>query len=97
MKRFVFASVKQNDIEDIWDYSFKEWGIGQAERYIEAIRDTCLALALSYKGGRTVDVRQGYMKCPTGQHMIYFLESSDRLEVVRILYGKQDVQWRLLH
>jgi len=97
MRRIIFTPAAQNDIENIWDYSFKEWGIEQAERYIEGIRDTCRALALGYKRGRAIDVRQGYMKCPTGQHMIYFLERDDRLEVVRILHGKQDVQRNLLH
>ena len=34
----------------------------------------------------------GYLKYPSGAHVIYFRDYSDRLEVVRILHGKQDVQ-----
>jgi len=97
MKKLVFTPAAQVDIERIWNYSFKEWGVDQAERYIKIIRDTCQKLASGYKQGREVDIRQDYLKYPSGHHMIYFLEHSDRIEVVRILHGKQDVQQHLFH
>ena len=37
-------------------------------------------------------MRPGYLKLTTGSHMIYFRENGDRLEIMRILHNKQDVE-----
>ena len=63
---------------------------------LKEIRDTCRALAADRKRGRVADVRPGYLKYPSGAHVIYFRDHGDRLEIVRILHGKQDVQRHLV-
>lgn len=97
MKALTFTPAAEADINGIWEYSFEGWGLAQAERYITEIRDTCRVLAAGQKEGRVVNVRPGYLKYPSGAHMIYFRDHGDRLEIVRILHGKQDVQRHLMH
>lgn len=70
-------------------------GAGRADRYTDEIRDACEALAVGRRKGRTLDVRPGYLKLSTGSHMIYFRDSGDRLEIIRILHGSQDVERHL--
>lgn len=95
MKALVFSPAAQADIEDIWDYSADNWGLDQADRYTDEIRDACQALAADRKRGRVADVRSGYLKLSSGSHMIYFRDHGDRLEIMRILHGKQDVERHL--
>ncbi|MFD2430874.1 type II toxin-antitoxin system RelE/ParE family toxin [Sphingobium scionense] len=45
MKWLLFTPAAQADLSDIWDYSAATWGVDQADLYIDAIRDVCLALA----------------------------------------------------
>ena len=52
-------------------------------------------LAAGAKRGRVVDVRPGYLKFSTRSHMIYFRDHGDRLEIMRILHGRQDVERHL--
>jgi toxin ParE1/3/4 len=95
VKALVFSPAAQADIEDIWDYSADNWGLDQADRYTDEIRDACQALAADRKRGRVADVRSGYLKLSSGSHMIYFRDHGDRLEIMRILHGKQDVERHL--
>ncbi|CUS45789.1 hypothetical protein MGWOODY_Smn1613 [hydrothermal vent metagenome] len=40
-------------------------------------------------------MRPGYLKFSTRSHMIYFRDHGDRLEIMRILHGRQDVERHL--
>ncbi len=95
MKALAFSPAAEADIEGIWDYSAVTWGPDQADRYTDEIRDACQALAAGRKRGRAVDVRPGYLKLSTGSHMICFRDRGDRLEIIRILHGRQDVERHL--
>lgn len=67
----------------------------QADKYTDEIKQVCSDLCSGIKSGRAVDVRDGYLKYPSRSHMIYFLLHDDRLEVVRILGKRQDVDLQL--
>jgi toxin ParE1/3/4 len=95
MKSLVFSPAAQADMESIWDYTVTHWGPAQADAYTDDIRDACNALACGHRQGRPVDVRPGYLKYPAGSHVIYFREHGSRLEVVRILHGRMDVNRHL--
>lgn len=95
MKALAFSPAAQADIGEIWDYSADNWGADQADRYVDDIRDACLAVAAGLKSGRTVDVRPGYLKVSSGSHIVYFRDRGDRLEIIRILHAMQDVERNL--
>jgi len=95
VKALAFSPAAETDIDGIWNYSADNWGPEQADRYTDEIRDACEALAVGRRNGRTLDVRPGYLKLSTGSHMIYFRDSGDRLEIIRILHGSQDVERHL--
>lgn len=95
MKALTFSPAAEADIDDIWNYSAENWEPDQADHYTDEIRDACQALADSRKRGRPVDVRPGYLKLSTGSHMIYFRDHGDRLEIMRVLHGRQDVERHL--
>jgi len=95
MKSLVFSPAAQADMEVIWDYTVEHWGFDQANRYTDDIRDACHGLASGHRQGRPVDVRPGYLKYLVGSHVVYFRDHCDRLEVVRILHGRMDVERHL--
>lgn len=95
MKALAFTPAAEADLGGIWDYSAENWEPDQADRYTDEIRDACHALAAGRKRGSAVDVRPGYRKLSTGSHMIYFQDLGDRLVIVRVLHGRQDVERHL--
>jgi len=95
MKSLLFAPAAQGDLAAIWRYSVERWGMRQADRYTDDIRDACQALATGACHGGLVDVRPHYLKYAIGMHVIYFQDHADQLEVIRILHGKMDVSRHL--
>lgn len=90
MSRVTFSPAAIADIDGIWDYTAEMWGVDQAEHYTDDIRDTCNALAAGGKKGRSVDVRDGYLKYAVGKHVVFFVMAGDGIAVIRVLHQQMD-------
>ena len=96
MTQPLFSPAALEDIENIWDYTVETWGIDQAERYTDAIRDACFALATGEKQGRNAfEIREGYFKHATGRHLIFFIKTGEGLAVIRVLHQSMDFETHL--
>ena len=94
MKLLAFSPAALADMDAIWDYSALHWGMDQADAYVDDIVQACHAVAGGRKIGKAA-VRRGYLKLSVGAHMVYFQDRGDRLDVIRILHGRQDVDRHL--
>jgi len=90
MKSLPFSPAAETDLADIWRYSAEQWGVDQAEQYIDDLRDACHALATGTRQGRRTDIRSGYLKYLVGRHLLYFKENDGCLEIIRILHARMD-------
>jgi toxin ParE1/3/4 len=95
VKSLILTPAAKADMSDIWEYSRVNWGAEQADSYTDDIEHRCIALASGHASGRPVEVRPAYRKLPIGSHMIYFRESPDVVEVIRILHSRQDTDRHL--
>ena len=95
MKAIAFSPAAEDDIGEIWDYSADRWGPDQADSYTDAIRDVCYALAKGTKRGRPADVLPDFQKYLCGSHVVYFLDYTDHLDVIRVLHQRQDAERHL--
>ena len=85
----------ESDLEGIWLYTAETWSGGRADSYCSEIMDMIDLLAAGERQGRTVDVRQGYLKYPVGKHHVYFRRSDNGIEVIRILHQSMEVSLHL--
>lgn len=90
-----FSPAAVADIGAIWDYTAETWGVGQADRYVDDIRDICVALAGGERVGRRVDVLDCYLKYPVGRHLIFFRQDGPGIVVIRVLHQSMDVERHL--
>jgi toxin ParE1/3/4 len=97
MKGYVLSPAAQADLGEIWDYSARNWGAEQADRYILAIRDACEALADGSRQGRAIDdIRPGYRKLAVASHFLFYrITDAGMIDVIRILHQRMDVASRL--
>jgi toxin ParE1/3/4 len=97
MKGYILSPAAQADLGDIWDYSARNWGEEQADRYILAIRAACEALADGSKQGRAIDdIRPGYRKLAVASHFLFYrLTDTGLIDVIRILHQRMDIASRL--
>ncbi|MEP3298277.1 MAG: type II toxin-antitoxin system RelE/ParE family toxin [Pseudoruegeria sp.] len=95
MNRVTFSPAAIADIDGIWDYTAETWGLDQADRYTDDIRDACDDLAAGTKQGRTADIRDGYLKYSVGKHFVFFIRTGGGIAVIRVLHQQMDTDRHL--
>ncbi len=86
MAEYRLTPAALQDIEAIWTYTLQEWGIEQANRYIDRLDAAFAGLANNTITSTPCDhIRPGYRRCNAQRHVIYFRVTPDGIIVVRIL------------
>jgi toxin ParE1/3/4 len=63
MAEFRLSPAAERDLEGIWKYTRDEWGLEQAERYVDMLTTTCQALAQSPMSAPACEhIRKGYRR-----------------------------------
>lgn len=92
-------SVKASeDIEKIWLYTFENWSLEQADRYINLIFDEIEYLSGNSNSGKDFShVRKNYRCAKVKSHIIFYrlIDKQDNIEVIRILHQRMDIENRL--
>lgn len=96
MSRIVLSPRAKIDLSEIWDYSFLQWGVEQAEKYIRELGSAMEAVASDpTKSVDIGDVRRGYRKSRSGSHVILFKITDVGIDIVRILHQRMDFERHL--
>ncbi|MBU6338359.1 MAG: type II toxin-antitoxin system RelE/ParE family toxin [Rickettsiales bacterium] len=78
----------QKDLENIYIYSFKEWGEKQADKYFDELDYSInKTLLQNPRIGTTYDhVRSGYRQYQINEHMVFYKITSDKIYIIRVLH-----------
>jgi toxin ParE1/3/4 len=92
-KQLSFARRATADLEEIWDYSERNWGKEQAVRYASEIAARCSEFADGKIISQEIDLRSGrFLRIRSGSHLIFLRELPGELHVVRILHERPDAE-----
>ena len=92
MKRYLLSPRAQKDLEEIWNYSVKIWGVDQAETYLRQIQKGIEIVVRTPEVGRSCDhIREGYRKFPAGSHVVFYRMTKGKIDIVRILHERMDI------
>ncbi len=82
----------ENDLEQIWLYSFHEWGLEQADRYIRLMifRFSWLA-GNSQLGKQRDDIKSGYYSFPEWRHVIFYTITKSGIDIIGIPHQRMDI------
>jgi toxin ParE1/3/4 len=97
MPRFVLTKAAKEDLKSIGRYTAETWGREQRNRYL-ALLDTSMHDLADKSGlGRDCsDIRAGYRRYRVGKHILFYRQlDPDRIEIVRVLHERMDVEARL--
>ncbi len=97
MAGFAFSPRARADLNEIWDYTARLWGMDQADRYVRTIMAICADLAAGRKQGRRAEtIRPGYFRCAAGSHILFYrIGEGGEIEVIRILHQRMDADRHL--
>jgi len=81
----------EQDLLNIWLYTFENWGIIQADKYLDQIEESLNTIALNPDIGVNIDtIRQGYKKYQINEHIIFYTIKNSTIHVVRVLGNDMD-------
>jgi toxin ParE1/3/4 len=92
-------SVKASeDIENIWLYTFENWSLEQADRYVNLTFDEIEYLSDNPMSGKDFShIRKSYRCSKVKSHLIFyrFIENQSEIEIIRVLHQRMDIENRL--
>ncbi len=83
----------EQDLIDIWLYTFAEWGEIQADKYIDEIEAGLELIKENPEIGVNCEfIRKGYKRFIIGHHLIFYNRShQNSLDIIRVLHENMDV------
>lgn len=92
MAVYILRKLAQNDLEEIWLYTYEEWGLAQADSYLQSLISRFDWLADSpYSGRKRDDIKKGYYCFPEGMHLIFYTIHKDKLNIIGVLHQRMDI------
>lgn len=90
-KKFRLRPKADKDLENIYDYSFQEFGSARAERYIRDLDDAFHKLADEPSlGSNYSHVRPDLMAYRVVSHVVFFKPLVDGINILRVLHKSMD-------
>ena len=88
--KLLIRPLAREDLKAIWRFTYAEWGVEQADRYLLNIQATLRTLITNPQLGRSVsELRADYRMLPVGKHRAFYVVTED-VEVVRVLHERMD-------
>ena len=95
MKAVKLTPKASQDLEDIWYYSYRQFGEEQADRYINQVSRIFQVLSENNIGTPRPELGEHICALPVERHMIYFLQTDYDVIVIRVLNQHQDADRHL--
>ena len=95
MMKYKITNEAQNDLENIWFYTYENLSIKQADRYYKLLLDEIEYLANNPKVGQDYShVRKDYLRSNVKSHLILYKinQKENLIEIIRILHQRMDVE-----
>ena len=93
MVNFQLTKLAKQDLCAIGRYTQTTWGRKQRNTYLAKIDAAFHLLAMEPQLGKSCDdLLASYRKYPVGRHLIFYCQSKDGLEIIRILHQRMDIE-----
>lgn len=92
MKHFRLASQAQIDLDEIWLF-IAEDNIEASDKFHDLLLSKFITLARQPLMGRTRDeLRSNLRFFPEGNYVIFYRDTLEHIEIIRVLHGARDIE-----
>jgi len=89
---YTIRQLAENDLEQIWLYTFHEWGIEQADKYTHLLLSRFSWLSENPRlGKRRDDIKPDYYCFPEGRHLIFYTLTKSGIDIIGIPHQNMDI------
>ncbi len=86
----------REDLNQIWHYTYKQWGEDQADRYLLELGRAILQLGEKPECGKSREaIGAGYWSIRSGRHVIFYKFTAATVSIRRVLHDQMDVDRHL--
>jgi toxin ParE1/3/4 len=94
--QMVIAPAAKNDLKDIYQYGLRQWGQSQSESYLSTIKKQFWLLTQQpLMGTERPELLPDTRSLPIESHTLFYRVTANRVEIIRVLHGRQDPQRHL--
>lgn len=93
--KYRISLLASQDLENVWLYTFENWSVEQADRYLNLIMDEIKYVSQKPESGFDFSsVREGYYRSRVKSHIIFYRidQKNESVEIIRILHQRMDVE-----
>jgi len=96
MAGFKLTPAAETDLKEIARYTHRKWGHKKRNRYLSALDTRFTWLSEDPQLGKSRnEIKAGYRSYPEGQHVIFYREVKENIEILGILHQKMDFKQHL--
>ena len=89
---YSLRALAQEDLEEIWLYTYEEWGDDQADKYLDLLFSRFTWLAENpLLGKKRDDIKAGYYCFPEGMHLVFYTLTKKGIDIIGIPHQSMDV------
>jgi len=89
MTKVVRSPLAENDLLNIWQYSYEKWGANKAGEYLLQLNSGMQELANNPLLGKSREiVRPSYRSIQINRHVIYYKVQNDVIDIIRVLHER---------
>jgi toxin ParE1/3/4 len=94
--QLIIAPAAKTDLKDVYQYGLRQRGKTQSESYLESIKEQLWTLTEQpLIGVDRSELLLGSRSLPIESHTLFYRVTSDTVEIIRVLHGRQDPQRHL--
>ena len=97
MVKISFRQKANEDLNNIWNYTYENWSEAQADKYYATIKFTCKEIGKNPELRKIYNgVSENLLGIKIEKHIIFYTSvSENEVEIVRILHERMDLKNRL--
>jgi toxin ParE1/3/4 len=97
MAKVILRQEAIDDLNSIWNYTFKKWSEKQADKYYATIKMACNGIGDNPDIGKEYyGINKNLLGLKFEKHIIFYQEMlNDRIEIIRILHERMDLKNRI--
>ena len=89
--RYQFTDNAERDLEGIIDYTVQEWGVSQADNYLDGLESRTQLLAENPDLGMAREtLSKGLLSFPYESHILYYKKHARGIVILRVLHEHMD-------
>ena len=94
--QLVIAPAGKADLKGVYQYGLRQWGQTQSDSYLENLKDHFWSLTEQpLMGVERSELLPGIRNLPIESHALFYRVTTDTVEIIRLLHGRQDLQRQL--